>query len=413
MGRVCWDMGYLLLWAARNEEAIATGRRGLHALGDRVSADRCRLLTMAGLSHSFSCDYEAGDPLITQALTMAEELGDQHLLGEVLCYKAAHHWYYMQSREVAETGPRAAELLRSAGDLWQLSNALWYTQFGLDLLGRHGEAAEIGEELEPLAVRLGNLGALLVTRRLLGLRELALTGDIDRFEEFARADLELCRSADMPWVSNSYGYLSLAHFWRGRWQEALENAQEAARLEPPGILAGFDWARLFLCTAYIRGSDAALAMLDERRDNLPRRGRANTFGAWTMLEAVVEGLVAVGERDEAANLYPLVLEGMDTGTVWHSFLGSTHSVAGIAAAAGRQWEKAEEHFETALRQAHEVPAVLAQPETRRWYARMLIDRDSPGDRDKARQLLEEAIAMYRRIGMPKHVDVAEGMLGGL
>ena len=178
-------------------------------------------------------------------------------------------------------------------------------------------------------------------------------------------------------------------------------------------MAGFDWARLFLCTAYIRGSHAALAMLHERRDNLPRRGRANTFGAWTMLEAVVEGLAAVGVRDEAANLYPLVLEGMDTGTVWHSFLGSTHSVAGIAAAAGRQWEKAEEHFETALRQAHEVPAVLAQPETRRWYARMLIDRDSPGDRDKARQLLEEAIAMYRRIGMPKHVDVAEGMLGGL
>jgi hypothetical protein len=41
---------------------------------------------------------------------------------------------------------------------------------------------------------------------------------------------------------------------------------------------------------------------------------------------------------------------------------------------------------------------------------MLIDRDAPGDRDKARQLLTEAIAMYRQIGMPKHVEMAEAML---
>ena len=41
---------------------------------------------------------------------------------------------------------------------------------------------------------------------------------------------------------------------------------------------------------------------------------------------------------------------------------------------------------------------------------MLIDRDGPGDRVKARALLTEAIAMYRRIGMPKHVEMAETML---
>ena len=85
-------------------------------------------------------------------------------------------------------------------------------------------------------------------------------------------------------------------------------------------------------------------------------------------------------------------------------------MAGIAAACGGQWEKAEEHYENALRQAHELPVVIAQPEVRRWYARMLIDRDGPGDREKARELLTEAIAMYRRIGMPKHIEMAEALL---
>ena len=41
---------------------------------------------------------------------------------------------------------------------------------------------------------------------------------------------------------------------------------------------------------------------------------------------------------------------------------------------------------------------------------MLLERNAPGDRDKARQLLTEAIEMYRRLGMPKHVEMAETML---
>jgi hypothetical protein len=44
---------------------------------------------------------------------------------------------------------------------------------------------------------------------------------------------------------------------------------------------------------------------------------------------------------------------------------------------------------------------------------MLIERDAPGDRDKARQLLAEAVAMYREIGMPKHGEMAEELLGQL
>jgi hypothetical protein len=48
---------------------------------------------------------------------------------------------------------------------------------------------------------------------------------------------------------------------------------------------------------------------------------------------------------------------------------------------------------------------------RRWYARILIDRDSPGDRDKAHGLLNEAIVSYHKIGMPKHMEMAEAMLG--
>ena len=412
VGRLSSDMTAQLLWGARYVEALEISRRGLTVLGEQVSADRCRLLGCAGLTLSHAGYYRAGEGMTAQAVAMAQELRDERLLGEALRYKTGHHFAYMQPREVVDTGLRAAELLRSAGDLWQLASMLWYVQWALEFLGRFEEAAEMGKELEPLAARLGHLGALLVARRIQWAREFTLGADIDTFEEFARDDLELCRSASMPWISISYSALGSAHFWRGRWQEALENFQEASRLEPPGFVAGGDWAFLFLSKAYAGERHAALAMLEQRRGNLPRSGRANTLGAWAMLCGVVEGLALLGERDEASKLYPLVLEAIDTG-VLTNWVGNRllQTVAGIAAAAGEQWDKAEEHYRTALRQAHELPVVIEQPEVRRFYARMLIDRDAPGDRDKARELLTEAIAMYRRIGMPKHVEMAEALLG--
>jgi class 3 adenylate cyclase/tetratricopeptide (TPR) repeat protein len=413
-GRVCSGITIQLTWSARYVEALEIARRGLVALGERVSADRCRLLARAGLTLSMAGYYMAGNGMIAQAVAMAEQLRDQHLLGRVLGSKTVHHWVYMEFREVVDSGLRTAEVLRSARDLWPLADALWPMQWALLILGRLGEAAEIGEEVEPLAARLGHLGALIIAERGRGLREFMLTGDIDRFEKFARGDLELVRGTSFPWISFSYTFFGLAHFWRGRRQEMLESFQEAVRLEPPGPTAGVDWAYLFLGRAYAGDKDATLAMLDEQRDNLPRAGEANTCGAWTMLSGVVEGLAVLGEQGEAAKLYPLVLEAIDTGAVIRWLCDRLlQTVAGISAAAGGQWDKAEEHYETALRQAHELPAVIEQPEVRRWYARMLIDRDALGDRQRARRLLTEAIAMYRQIGMPNHQEMAEALLGEL
>ncbi len=55
-----------------------------------------------------------------------------------------------------------------------------------------------------------------------------------------------------------------------------------------------------------------------------------------------------------------------------------------------------------------MPDKIAQPDVRRWYATMLIERRADGD--QARTLLGEAIEMYRAIGMPKPLEMVEGRL---
>jgi hypothetical protein len=80
----------------------------------------------------------------------------------------------------------------------------------------------------------------------------------------------------------------------------------------------------------------------------------------------VKGLTILADRGEAAALYPLVLEAIETGTIWRWVDARLlQTVAGIAAAVGRQWDKAEEHYKSAMRYADDLPHRLEQPEVRR------------------------------------------------
>jgi tetratricopeptide (TPR) repeat protein len=119
----------------------------------------------------------------------------------------------------------------------------------------------------------------------------------------------------------------------------------------------------------------------------------------------------LGDRSRAAELYPLAEELLDTEAValWPIFR-LTHTIAGIAAAAARQWQSAENHLQIALQQAEEFPQRLEQGEIRRFRAMLLIDRGASGDRDKALALLNEALKSYTQIGMPRHIEMTRALL---
>jgi tetratricopeptide (TPR) repeat protein len=206
-------------------------------------------------------------------------------------------------------------------------------------------------------------------------------------------------------------WLGLASFWGGDWNVAGERFEEATRLEAPAFLQAFDRGFLILHRMYAGAARDGLAMLDELAAELPRVGQPNTWGSWRLLLSAVEALVVAGQNDRAASLYPAVVECQKTGSVTAVPDGRLlERVAAIAAAAGRQWEAAEEHFLDALRQADELPHRLEQAETRRFYARMLLERDGPGDRAEAAQMAAEAADLYRRMGMPRHFELAAGLL---
>jgi len=403
------DLSMQLAWAGRPAEAVAAARNGFENAGEEHTALRSQLLTnLAGFA-SINGDYAAAEHLIPDAIATARATGDQYLLGRAFTTEAFIHFHYMRFSQQAEAGTRAIELTRPSTSLWDLADALFATQLGLAFVGDFAAADTIGEELMPLAERVGHLGALMCAARARAIIDLCRTGDFRAVEEAMDGDEELCKRAGMPWVSHAYTWRGLSHLWRGNLASALEQLEIAVTLDPPDVWHGGDWGPLAMGRAYAGDRDGALAICREGTA-LVQPGRTLTVGAFTRLLCHIETFAFLEQREEAAALYPIALQAAQQTAMRPLDLQPIDMIAGIAAAACGQWEKAQAHFENALRSAADLPMLIGRPETRRWYAWMLIDRNAPGDREKARALLTEAAEQHRKLGMPMHLELAQTLL---
>jgi tetratricopeptide (TPR) repeat protein len=67
-----------------------------------------------------------------------------------------------------------------------------------------------------------------------------------------------------------------------------------------------------------------------------------------------------------------------------------------------RWDDAAQHFEQALVMNQRMGARPWLAHTQHDYAQMLLHRDSPGDRERAQELLDQALATYRELGMESY-----------
>ncbi len=410
--RMCHEGSRDLFYLNRDGEALQLAEHGLAVLGDRETPQRAQMLAWTGISGAWVSPFEPGAALIDEALTLAERLGDKRSVGYALVTQALHRMAFAMHREVIDAGQEGSRLLRAHGDLWEVCTVLGMMELAAVELGRTRLADEIGEELEPLASRLGHTFALecLHTAVVAG-RHLLGTPDFEACEVGARRHLEVAGPLGFRHMSATL--LSQVAYLRGDWVEALRWAEDAVCNSPEDhSTSGMDWACLLRVLAYSCRSNEVHAVLEGRRAALPRRGRPNGFGPWHVPVGAVEALWVIGDREGAASFYPLVREFRETTEIVLLVLGPwlIERIAGIGAAAGRQWDLAEGHFQAALGQTEELPYEIEGAETRRFYAEMLLTRQGRGDRDQARSLIDEALVTYRRIGMPRHEELAQRLL---
>jgi len=410
-GRLCVAIVEALSWAGRYFDAAQVANRGLVLLEGSVSSDRVRLLGAIGVINAAAGVYRQAHEAFGEAVQLAERLHNEKVLGAILSYRSFHSFVFMRLEEALADGLRSAQILRAGESVWSLAQLLGFLQTVMYELGRLREASEIGEELAPLARRLGHYAAEMLTVRVQAWCEFCKHPDLARLEERFKRDLEINQIAKLPWIATSLVHTALLEFFRGNWDSARLRAEEAYGAEFPNAFDGFGAGMLIVQRAYAGDRTETLALLKAKRAALPKLGDYSPLGAWALLMFAVEGLYLVGELDQAAELYPLMKQFVATGTICvpetSRFL---QTIAGIAASAGRNWEIAEDHFQIGKRQADEFPHAIEQAEVRRFYGQMLIGRDGPGDRNKARALLGEAFAGYTQLGMPRHAEIAQALI---
>jgi tetratricopeptide (TPR) repeat protein len=407
------ELADAFIWVGRFPDAAETARRGLAYLGADISANRLRLLAVLGQACAASAGREAACAALTEALDIAYKLADPKLEARVLGARLIVNMHFFRLREAAADGFRSEQLGGLDAPPWQRALQLRVLHQTLLSLGQPEEAFRIADELEPLAMKIGQAYSVALCLSTRAWVEFGREPDLAKleagFQEVAKSDAKV-RFAF--WDVLSEVQLSVVDFIRGDWAGALSHAQASCRRDPGmSSIRGFGEGTLFRQMAYAGDRTGALAILEKNRALLPVSGQENNRGSWWMLALVVEGLDMLGEQAQAGQLYPMVRELIDTGAVANWPISRfTQTIAGLAAAAAHQWESAEEHFKIAMQQAESFPDRLEQTEIRRFHAMMLIDRAARGDREKARTLINEALESYTRIGMPRHIAMVRNYL---
>jgi class 3 adenylate cyclase/tetratricopeptide (TPR) repeat protein len=411
VARLCLDAAVQIAWWRTGSEATELVDRGLAALGDRPSSHHAGLLALSGRIASQAGFYERGDDLLERALTAARQQDDDRVLGLALYSRAAHDFAYCQHRGTIQVGLESVDHLRRAGDLWNLANVLGYVGASLGWLGRFREAAAIGEEGEALAHRLGNWSAYVFAEQSQSFRDVGGDPAPAVLERRGQHALELGRDMGFPWLSSiGHTRIGLAAFWCGRWDDALSHFEEAARLEVRGASGGHV-ARLFLLHAYLGNRSSAIELIEQTRSDFPTLGRSNSGTSWGLAAAAVEALAVLGENKQSAALYSTTAELAATGSLMRSWdYRLLATLQGMSATCAREWDRAQAHFEEALRLSRELPMRLEELDACRFYARMLIERNRPQDRDRAQALLSQAVDGYVAFDMPRHEAMARAIL---
>jgi DNA-binding SARP family transcriptional activator/class 3 adenylate cyclase len=379
-------------------------QRALAALGDEDSALRARLMGRLAITPA-SADVEHLKPVLAhEALQMARRVDDKATLADVL---ASTLWAAHGPDTLRESLALAEELVRVADEI---------ADRRLQALGH----ARLLDHL----LELGDIDG--VERELDALKRLAQT----RTERYVNWLLALCR-ANHAYLQGrleecaTLAHDALAYRFEGYDETAARifGVQQALYvpsdklLEPLQNLAAHypqiaSW-RCLLAHIYARLERPAQA-----RRELEALARAD-FGDlprdvdWlASLSGLSDVVTLLGDTPRAQQLYRLLLPYADRCLVIGAVLclGSASRPLGLLATTLSRYEQAVWHFEQALKMNTQIRAPLWVAHTQHDYARMLLLRNRPGDQEKARELLTQALAAADQLDLKALANKAQRLL---
>jgi DNA-binding SARP family transcriptional activator len=401
-GRFAWPRR-----AAGDTRLVPLLEEALAALGEVDTTLRAGLLSRLACALRDELSSERRDSLSGEAVGIARRLGDPPALVYTLIGRRLAVWAPENVDELLEITSEIVQLADEAGEAERAVDARLLRLEGYLI---RGDMRGVRADLEA-AVRLAADTRRPSTHWHVEVHRAELALLEGRFADAERHIAETVRLGEQAQVSDA-AENAVTQTFALRWAlgglgEISADVQQLAEERPARAVYRCLVAVLDLELGNEEGARGALEALG-----------ADEFAAvphdpeWMLaLCLLVEVAGALGDVERAAVLYRVlepyghlvVIDPHEFGT------GSAARTLGVAATACGRLEDAERHFHEALAMNERIGARPWLARTQEDYADMLLERDEPGDRERADGLLEQALSIYRELGMKSYAARASAM----
>ena len=388
--------------AAGDRRLVPLLEEALAALGDGAPMLRARLLARLAGALRDEPSLEPRASISREAVEIARGLDDKDLLAYALVSNALAIW-----------GPDPGELVPVAEEVSRLAQETGTSDTVLDALTLHsliawltlaeGDAATLDDRFNEVAEELGQPS----DQWQAAMQDVVwalFRGDFAAAEQLAAEALTRgdARRAD---AECSY---RLAMFVLRREQGRLAEIEDLIR----EAVAAYPGYRSFRCFIPLldyelgRPEPARRAFDELAKDDFAALPRDSE---WLFcLSILAEVAVYLDDRSAASVLYRLLQPYAEVNVLaaGEVAVGPVERFLGMLATATGRTEQAAGHFENAI-------AITARMDARPWlahaqyeYARMLLARGAPGDRESAHDLLRACASAFRELGMDRWAEAA-------
>jgi len=385
--------GFFSLVLGIDSERVAVLERAVAALDPGDAPERARLLANLADELGFSTDHERRRQLTDDALAMARRLNDPATLAHVLARRC------MALPLTPERHPEVVELAEVAAGLDDPTLVCSARAFRSLTHLVIGDAPNFIRDIDDAARRAEELGQPSL-RWLSGYIQSSayrLAGRLEQAEVRGRQAFEIAESSGMPDARLIFFGVNL--FWvrydQGRLAELLERFERTAARSSPNPEPTF----LGLIYCELDRADDARRILEGLAVDDFGGVPGNNYHVFA-LAVRAELCAAVGHRAHAATLHRLLVpfRGQVPTSAGAAPGAVDHQLAMLSTVLGR-FDHAEIEFRSAVALHEHLAAPAWMARTRLEWARMLLIRRALGDAEKARELLGQALATARELGL--------------
>jgi len=334
---------------------------------------------------------------LDQAIAIADRENDKalefRLLGTASITVLYHDNYVNQGKEILRLCDRAIALSESIDDLWSDSMVRYVKSIMLSQSGEPDSASEIGRLALQSADQLRDRSQMSRTNFGMSLVPY-YQGDWDTARD--HTDKGIVYAPDDPrslfirsQVEYETGNAVEGDRFLDRSIEIAASTQKAQSFEYSISAAAVAFASL------ISGDNSRLNSAEENARVVLSTDIATPFVKMFAHMTLATAAIVRGDMTVAATMYEHFLPLRK----WHPFVVSGDRLLGMTALAMGDSSRAEGHFQDAISFTEKAGYRPQQGWSLHEYSELLLDRDAPGDREKANKLQDEAIAIATELGM--------------